>query len=222
MRKAVILALGLLLVAGSILAEDYKYSVYLGSGVGIPVSSQLKDLWKAGETFEAGVGRRVQDNVEVFVKFGYSHFRPDKEKYFKVLRDFVLQQGGEDIYLQSYAVGDGGDARYYSVVAGAKYFIPAAHAGGVFNPYFLGSAGFEKLEISNPELVYQKLLYYKINYGSKNNGFMGNVGLGVDFAFGSGFDAFIEGKYALHFTDPENTQSFPITVGFKIALGMIE
>ena len=222
MRKAVILALGLLLVAGSIMAEDYNYSVYLGSGVGIPVSSELKDLWKAGETFEAGVGRRVQDNVEAFVKLGYSHFRPNKEQYLRVLHDFILQQGGQDIYAQSFAVGDGGDARYYSIVAGAKYFIPAAHSGGVFNPYFLGSAGFERLEISNPELVYQKLLYYNINYGSKNNGFIGNIGLGVDFNFGSGFDAFVEGKYALHFTDPENTQSFPLTAGFKIALGLVE
>lgn len=223
MRKSIILTLGLLLTAGLVAAQDFHYSVYMGSGIGIPMSSALKDSWNSGEVFEVGFGRMIQPNLEIFARFGYSHFRPDEENYIKDIHAFILDQTGEDYDVSKMGFGGGGDAHYYMFAAGAKYYIPSAKSGGVFNPYFLVSAGLEKQEIANPELVfYGNLLYLEMDMGYDEIGFLGNAGAGIDFDFGGGFNVFIEGKYALHFVDPENTQSFPLTAGFKIALGMLE
>lgn len=223
MKKSIILALGILLAAGLAAAQDHHFSVYLGGGVGVPMSSELKDTWKAGAVYEIGIGYVLQPNLEIFAKFSSSHFRPDKDNFVDVMFNYLLEQTGEDHNINNMSFGGGGDINYYSIVAGAKYYIPAVQSGGVFNPYFIGSAGLTKQRIVDPELVfYEDLLYLKLNMGSDEFGFLGNAGAGIDFNFGSGFNIFVEGKYALHFVDPENTQSFPLTAGFKIALGGLE
>lgn len=223
MRKSVILTLGLLLAAGSVAAQDIQFSAYVGSGIGIPVSSELKDTWKAGGVLEMGLGGQLQPNLEVFAKFGYSHFRPDKDKFVQVMHAYLLEQTGEDHNINNMGFGGGGDLDYYSFVIGAKYFIPAGESGGFFNPYFTCSAGMEKQEMKDPELVfYGDLLYAKLNMGSDNIGVLGNAGVGIDFNFGHGFNAYVEGKYSVHVIDPENTHSFPLTAGLKIALGTEE
>jgi hypothetical protein len=221
MKKALLLFV-LLMLATMCCGQDLKPSLYVASGFGTPVSAEIKDGWKSGEILEAGFGWVVQPNVELFASFSYNHFRPEELDYIKQAKAVVEENLGHEVDISQIEFGGGADLKIYCANVGAKYYVPTSSSTGRIKPYFVGSVGYEIQDISDAEMIFSKYYYEDLELPDGENGFNLNFGAGFNLDLGYNANLFVEGKYALHFVDPKNLQSFPLTAGFKVFLGSVE
>jgi opacity protein-like surface antigen len=88
------------------------------------------------------------------------------------------------------------------------YRVPAT-AGSRFRPYFLGGGGVYNFDLKGDDVGN---LDSSTKFGLEG-------GIGADFEISPRFAIFVEGRYHNVFTEDENFQVLPVTVGGRIGIG---
>lgn len=202
MRIIIISALLVLVSVTTAPAQDIsKLEIYLNSGISFPLQpDEFADYWGVGFNFGGGVGYSINPNLSFVGYFDYNRFGFDEES---LLRDYGL--AGYGILI----TGGEASSMTLSGTLKASLLTPPAQVC----PYLYGGIGTSWISIGDVTISY---LDESITVqGESESAFSVLVGAGIDFVIARRMDLFIEGGYAIAFTEGESTGIFPFKVGIK-------
>lgn len=190
---------------GAAQEEAGKISVYVNSGVSLPMNPEIfSDYWKMGFNFGGGVGYSFTPNLSVVGSFGYNSFAFD-----------------EDGFLDAFGMGETGisvDGASASIITGSASikasFLPA---GSAVSPYGIAGAGLFKLTLSETTVSYMGISETVPEVSETKAG--AHFGAGLDYMLNEKIGLFIEGIYGIGLTEGESTGYVPIRVGASIQVG---
>ena len=178
-----------------------KPEFYANSGISFPTGpDEFTDYWRMGFNFGGGIGYSVSPNLTLVGYFDFNNFRFDDDKF---LRDYGFSGYGISI--------SGGEASIITLSGNLKATLQTSPSS--LHPYFCGGIGFFKFSIGDVT-VYEPGGSATAE-GDSESAFSVLFGAGIDFVIGKRMDLFIEGKYAIGFTEDGSTQMFPIKLGIK-------
>ncbi|MEW5795577.1 MAG: outer membrane beta-barrel protein [Candidatus Zixiibacteriota bacterium] len=216
MKKVLFLATcGIIVIAmsGTVFAGETKPAVYLGGGLGLPMSpSTFSDFWKMGF---GGTGRfafEVSPAVEVGATIGYSSFSFDDDKFI----EWVEANFGP---VDPTATVDGLGLTALEFLADVKYMFSTGQEAKPFVPYLVATAGMTNLSFDDATVT---------EAGETTVIDMSDVSAtDLTLGFGAGFQYMLspktglwfDGKYMIIMTEGESTSYVPIRAGIKIMFG---
>ena len=211
MRKCHILLafVFLLMLPLSSMSGEGKTSIYLGAGLGSPMSpDNIKKQHNMGLNFIVGVGYQFNPTFQIMPRVAYNLFPLDEDYVLKELE----QELDEDL---SGVTLDGGTLKVLEFGTDGKIYLTPASGALKFKPFFSGGIGMAKISFSDVKLEYQGIGISVPVAGSETK---------LTFNFGAGFDAkisptmaiFANANYYLVTTEGETFSYLPIRVGLKI------
>jgi hypothetical protein len=175
--------------------------LYLNSGISFPSRpDEFADYWSAGFNFGGGIGHSVNPNLSLVGYFDFNDFGFDEDS---LLRDYGLAGYGVLI--------SGGEASSMTLSGTLKATLVTPPAK--VRPYLCGGIGISWISISDVTIYY--LGESATVPGESESAFSILVGAGIDFVIAKGMDLFIEGRYAIAFTEGESTAILPFKLGIK-------
>lgn len=174
---------------------------YLNSGVSIPAAPDaFSDYRKMGLNLGGGMGYPLTSNLTLQGYVDYNNFTFDEERF---LADRGrLGERGVSI--------DGGAATILTISGNLKVSVPSSTAR--IAPFFTGGVSFFKRSISDVSISGTR---FKVEFDDIDSAtaFSIGFGAGLDVNLSDHVALFIEGKYAIGFTEDESTQYVPVKLG---------
>ena len=204
MRKSIlgIIVLGVLLITASLaIAQEKKYEVVIGGGIGTPISpNDFTDAFNLGPDGRVGFGYFLTPQLTIGANVGLNRFGLDRE--------YFLQQA--ELPTNSTIEIDGGNILVTEVAGVAKYYMmPQTRAG---NFYLIGGPGMAVARISDFKATSGDTSV-EIE-GETDTNFMLTGGAGLTYRFSGAFKLFVEGRYSHIFTGGGDDFSYtPVRVG---------
>jgi opacity protein-like surface antigen len=201
MKNLVIIVLVMLFCCGPLFAQNEKKPIYyFNTGVSFPSSPELfSRYWKPGPNLGLGIGYQTSASIVLQMSFVYSNMPFNGEK---LLQDYGMSGLGLEV--------SGGSAKVITASGDFKAYLAPMDAGTA--PYFIVGAGLFRISASDAMVSYQG--GSQAVQGNSESAIGIGVGVGIDFRLRDRLTLFVEGKYALGFTDVDNTLLVPLKLGF--------
>ncbi len=202
----ILVLLIVLAVTANLSAQSHStMNIYLNSGVSFPSSPDLfSSGWSNGFNFGAGLGKMVSPAIELGGNFSFHTFSFDEDG---LLESLGFGNAGSSLTV------DGGSATILTAYGNVKLRFQSAPDQKV-SPYFSGGAGFFRISLGDATISGSG---GTISTPGGSESALGiDFGAGIDFQLGPKTALFIDGKYAIGFTEDESVQYFPVIVGIRI------
>jgi opacity protein-like surface antigen len=209
MKKLLIVIVLVLLCAAPGWAQNkIKPIIYVGGGLGMPLSPTLfSDYWKMGFGFGGGLGLQFNPQVEIIGRFHYNTFPLDDDK---LLSDAGVSGSSVTI--------DGLDFQSLEFGVDLKYIFKMA-AESKFKPYMVTNVGFANVKFTDVTITGDGGSITLPASSISETDFTFAPGLGFDYMFAPKVGMWIDVRYALVLTEGETTSYLPIKAGLKLELG---
>lgn len=199
-----------IMLGGSIGKAEVGFGV--GPHAGVSFSSfqkQISDFYGTGFLFGAHGDVSFLPYLSARLSLDYTIFSADKDK---VIASYVMNNPGTQASEFSF---EGAGVSIFSVYADGKGKIPTESA---VTPYGLLGLGLNFISTSEGKVTYQNTPQPQANIPSSSETKFGlNFGAGAEFALSS-VVLYLEFKYAMVFTSPENSSHIPIVFGATFPL----
>ncbi len=207
MRKAVIFAVAIVLVAGLAYGQTpMKMAGYVNAGVNMPMGPDgFKDMYGMGLNGGIGFGIQPTEMFEFVGRFNYLQFALDE--------DFIAEEyyPGQDVTI------DGGKVSGFEIAADVKFFPSLMSTPGPFKPYLIATIGF--VNAKTDEATITGDVDEMIPEGESSTDLSYGIGAGFDYAVSPKVTVFAQAKYMIISEEEDDIKHLPINVGLKMFFG---
>lgn len=201
-----------IIVIGSIASSqtDKKTDLYLGGGIAFPAGPQeFRDNWNMGFLAIGGIGFSLTPAASLVLTVGYGAFPLDESE--------ILKGAGVPSYVNTSI--DGGTASGLDLAGNIKLSLQP-RGGSTVTPYIVAGAGYFSLSFSDVKVSasYMGSSASQTMKFDTESAFSTSFGAGIDIPAGETTSIFVEARYAIAFTENDNTSYVPFRAGLRIAL----
>jgi opacity protein-like surface antigen len=201
MKRVIGFTAAILLFSISCFGQNH---LFLSGGISIPSSPKtFSDYWNLGVGFGGGIDFPLSSNLSITASVEYNNFGFNESGF---LNDYGISGLGISV--------TGGSAHIFTVQGGIKVMLVSTP--NVIAPYLIGTIGFLNLSATDIKVSYAGT---SVSVSAESeSAFSFNAGIGVKIPACENMDVFIEGRYAMGFTNYESTSYIPFRLGlsFKI------
>jgi len=206
MKRVLIVVAALLALSTMVTAQSQvKPVVYLGGGLGMPLSpSAFSDYWKMGYGFGGGVGIQINPSIELIGKVFYNTFPFDADK---------ILEGTTGITI------DGFDLKFLEFGVDFKYLLMANQPEAKFKPFMIVGVGMTNIKISDLTISGGGESYtFPLGEISETKPSLGG-GAGFDYMFSPKAGIWMDVRVHVVMTEGDSFTYLPVRAGVKFLFG---
>ena len=223
MKKVLVMSVALLLIATAAQAQGFKFTLYGGGGVSLPMTPDyFKDAYKMGTQFGGGAGIQIGSMLEIGARvYLYSH-NPDEEG---ALEHMWHEAGGTGEPPSGLTLTvDGADLTMTQITGDIKLLLGPSESR--VRAYLVGSFGTGKAKIKAATVTLRAQGIPNVNdttitqqaVEDEDDGTTFGGGVGMDIMFSPMIGMFIEGKYMIVKAEEDDWGYIPVRAGIRIAI----
>lgn len=224
-RMRILILLTAMMMGVAIAQEGGGLEVSLTAGTVLPSSPMtFANYWTAQYGGGLRAGFPLSESVSLIGSLEYYSF---------TMNETGVKDGFNTDYVRDIWIFDrvtmSPSADQSSVLAlSANLRVAPSPRSGLLSPYFIAGLGVMRVSMSEISMPVTSVLTINTNtidmtaqnriVGGDQTAVLLQSGLGVNFKISDSFNAFVEARYAIGFTEGHSTSYIPLSVGMKVRL----